>query len=138
MAENVSITMPDELVRPIIEAKVAAAICAAMGDSDAIITQMVSLALSQKVGHDGNKAQYSSDNKYTFIEAMCNKTIQDYARTALVKWLGESRGKIEAAIKKHFDRKSNELAASIVGALIERTNLNVEFEAKAKFKSDYR
>jgi len=135
MAENVSISMPDELVRPIIEAKVAAAVAAAIGNSDEIIQSMVSAAMNSKVSSDGKVSDYSHYNTFTFLDILCKQAIQDYARAALKKWLEDSKPKIEAAIKKHLDKKTNELAAHTVQAMIDRTSLNVEFATTAKFSN---
>jgi hypothetical protein len=125
MSDIINLQISDELVKPIVDAKIQSAIVAALGNGEALIVAAVQRALNDKVGYDGKKAQYNSDNKFPYLETVCNRLLQDAVRDALKKWIEESRGKIEVAVKKELSKKMNSVAATLVDALSRGTTETV-------------
>lgn len=130
--ENVSINMPQDLVKPIIEAKVATAISEALGGSDAIVERMVALALSKKVDSNGKVSEYSSYNTYNFIEAVCANTIQQAAKKAIEAFVASQATKIEAEISKQLATRNKDLAKAFVASLIDGVKTHVTFTVAAE------
>lgn len=133
--ENVSINMPQDLVKPIIEAKVAAAISEALGGSDAIVERMVALALSKKVDSSGKVSEYSSYNTHNFIEVVCANTIREAAKKAINEFVASQAPKIEAEIRKQLTVRNKDLAKAFVASLVDGVRTNVTFTVDANVKN---
>ena len=136
----VSITVDESVVRPIIEKRIQAAIVKELGETDSLIERMVALALSQKVNMDGNVGQYSSDNKYDFIEAICGKAVRKAAEEAMKEWASSNAEKVKQAVIKELAKPNRQrtMAKAFADAVEEsvrchwRMTCNVSFEPGAK------
>ena len=94
-----SLQINNDIIKPIIEKQIQAAIVANLGNHEELIGKMVSLALHAKVNSNGNIDTRSSyDNKYDFLEIITSKTIQEAAQNALTEWLNENSKKIRDAV----------------------------------------
>ena len=107
---DVSLSLSKEVVQPIIEAKIQAAIVAAIGDPQRLIELMVERTMKEKVSRDGTKGQYSSDNKYTLVEAVSMAAVRAAVRKALVEWVAEHQTHLEAEVKKYLAKSPGKLA----------------------------
>lgn len=136
--ELVSINIDSEIVRPIIEKRIQAAIIKELGGSDSLIESMVSLALSKKVDRDGKMGKYSSDNKHDFIEAICGKSIRDAAIIAMKEWAENNAEKVKNAVLKELSKPNRQrtMANAFADAVQESVkchwnlHCNISFESK--------
>jgi hypothetical protein len=106
--EIVSLNLDSNIVRPIIEKKIQAAIIKELGGSDELVEKMVALSLSKKVNEDGNVGRYSSDNKFDFIEAICGKAIRDAANAAMKEWSVKNAEKVKNAVIKELAKPNRQ------------------------------
>ena len=109
----------EKLVAPIIRDQIAAAVVAQLGNTDELVRKMVHLALTQKVGSEGVPAQYSSDNRYDFVEAVAAKTIRDAARSAIQQLVEAQAPAIQKAIETELKRAPKQTAAAIISAFVD-------------------
>jgi len=99
MAEEMaSLKINNDIITPIIEKQIQAAIVANLGNHEELIGKMVSLALHVKVNDKGRIDQYSSYNKYDFLEVLTSTVIQEAARNALIDWLHVNSQKIRTSV----------------------------------------
>lgn len=107
VVDTVDIKVSGDLVKPIVEAKIQAAIVAAMGDDPAVFVEaMVAKALGVKVNEKGREPSYSHEKTVSYLEWMCGDIIRKAAVEAMRKWAEENTDTIEAAILKEFHSKS--------------------------------
>jgi hexokinase len=118
MAEAATVAIPNDVIQPIVQARIQAAIVESLGKQADLIGSVVAAALSQKVTASGeHDSRYSYENKYTLLEALTNKYIREAAHEALKAYLQGSKETIKARVKKELEKKSSLLAAALVDGL---------------------
>ena len=125
-----------EMVEPIIRDHIASAVIASIGDPEDLIRKMVALALTHKVDRDGKVGQYSSENKFDFIEAMAGKAIRDAAREAIVRFVEEQKPKIQEALVIELKRRPQKTAAAIITAFCAASATEWRVKADFSFAKD--
>lgn len=120
----VNLNISEEIVRPIIEKQVQAAVLANIGNPEEVISKTVSLALKQKVDSSGNISKYESDNRYDFLELMTKQAIRDAAKEALAGWLEENKKLIKEMVIKEMNKPERQ--KSFVGAFADAVEKSLE------------
>ena len=115
--EMVSLSVSNEMVRSVLDQQISAAIVAALGDSDRLLENVVSLALNQKVDKDGKPCGYGE--KYAFVDVMAKHSVQDAAKEAMKTWLTENSEKIKEAVIKEMKKpkRVNSIAKAFADAV---------------------
>jgi galactokinase/mevalonate kinase-like predicted kinase len=113
---NVSLTISQDIVTPIVEAKVKEAVLAALGGQDKVVETVINTVLKQKVNFEGRLSQYSSDNKYSWMDVTISNTIKDMVREQVKELLQESGETIKKYLKKQLKSEagSNLLAQAMI------------------------
>lgn len=114
---DLNIAVSKELVQPIIEAKIHAAIVGELNRSGEYIEAAVTRALSQKVDGQG-KPTDSPYYKTKFVEYVCIKAIQDAAKTAIQEYVQQNQEKVNAAVKKVIAKQTDAMAVRFVESII--------------------
>lgn len=109
---QVGITVSDDLVAPIIEAKVQAAIIEALGDERSLVERVVAEALTRKIEPE----RYSS-KKVPWIEHVCQKVIREAAEQAIQEWAASHKEVIAAEFLKQL--QSKKVASGVVKTMID-------------------
>lgn len=118
---GVNISVGKDMVLPIIEAKIQAAIVGALGDSNLIVEKMTQDFLAKKVNSEGFVTRYESDNKYTLVEAICRKALRTATEAAVLKAIEERKPEIEKAVANALKRSPSRFAKALVGGLADST-----------------
>jgi hypothetical protein len=85
---GMNINVSPDLVEPIIKAQLQTAIVRQLQSDENLIPKLVEAALLDKVDESGKKNKnYSSSNKYLFIDILCKKAIQEAAKVAMKEYL---------------------------------------------------
>jgi len=134
----VSLKVDKELVSKVLNKQIQAAIVAQLGNESELISKAVHVALSEKVGYDGKKSTYSSDNTHDFLEVLAAQSIREAAKLALKEWLDANMEIVKKAVlselKKPNRQRSiaNSYADAIETALKCNWNMtcNIEFKEK--------
>ena len=135
--DTVSVEVSEGLIKPIIEAKIQAAILREFkADPTAFIDAIVARAMDTKVAADGKVSSSGYQNTYTFLSATVNKTIMEEAAKALGEMMEEQRPAIKAAIKRKMmqARGADKIANAVVNGISESlqakytSRLSVTFE----------
>jgi hypothetical protein len=92
---DVNLSISQEVVKPIIEAQIKTAIAAALGKQDAIIKSAIEAIMNYQVDYQGKHSQYSSDNKYNFVEIHIQEAIQTALKEAIQEWVKENQKRIK-------------------------------------------
>ncbi|MEI2271874.1 hypothetical protein OHD16_06940 [Sphingobacterium sp. ML3W] len=136
MSDLVSMQVSPEIIKPIVEAKIKDAIASALGGPDAIVEQVVKQVLTQKVSANGNVSSYSSDNKYTWIDAVVTSQIREAVQTQIKEQMTVVNGVIQEEVKKFLQSKKGSshiaqlLCSSMANSIgnLYRTTVNVSFQ----------
>ena len=132
---KVQVQITEDLVQPIIQAKIEAAIVSALADEKGLVEKTVAAALSQKVDSEGKVNSSDYQNKQTRVEYLSVQLVQQAAKDALARWVSENQKQIEKAMYEELSRKSqtSKLVKAILAGLVDSTKsqwrFDVSFEA---------
>jgi len=132
---DVNLSISADVVQPIIEAKITAAVMDAMKGTDRIISDIVTRILCLKVDNEGKVSSYSSSNSNTYLGWMIRDVLYKATQEAVHEVVAKDKDKIKAEIEKQIRSAStrNKLVAaffdSMMSASNERYRLQVNFEA---------
>lgn len=114
--ESSTIQIPNDIIQPIVEAKVAAAVTEALGGYDRLIEVAVGQVLNQKVGTDGQPSNYS--NAVPWFKFVMQQCVQKSARTAIEEYFNSHGELIKKAITAELSKKNSPLVKQLVATLI--------------------
>ncbi len=115
--ELVKMTVDGDLVRAVVEKQVTAAIAAQFNKVPELVEKIVSLALNTKVNREGGVSQYSSDNRYDYIEVLCHKAIREQATAIVKQWILDNQPQVKKAVEKHLHSQKTEFVKRLVAAV---------------------
>jgi hypothetical protein len=133
--DNVNIQLGKDLIAPIIENKVKAAVIEALGDSHVLIETVVDTILNLKVDETGKRQSSDYYNKFTFIDIVLKQGIENACRQAIKEFILENQDKIKEETKKQLC--SHKGLGMFVNAFISGSLKAIEseyrFKAELKF-----
>lgn len=113
--EDSTIKIPNDVIQPIIEAKVAAAVTEALGGYERLIETAVGQVLNQKVGTDGQPSTYS--NAIPWFKWTMNDCIKRAARAAIEDYFKTHEDVIKRAVVVELSKKNSPLVKQMIAAL---------------------
>lgn len=133
MAETgMTLNVSPELVRPVIEQKIQAAIVEELckNGQDWMLADIVGRVLNQQVDSEGKASSYSRQGDVTFISWLCKKAIRECAHKAMVEWIEKNKDKFE----KHMVAELNKRSAGMAKVFME--GLQKSIQSQWNFKVD--
>ena len=121
---DVNLSISQEVVMPIIEAKVSAALCEALSGSQNIVSNVVARVLSQKVDNEGKPSHYGSRDEVTYIQWLCGEAIRNAAKQAVKNYIDGANEKIVKEIEKAMSVKSHSIAVNLVNSFMSAVKEN--------------
>lgn len=114
--KNVSLTISKEIVTPIVQAKIQEAIIASMGGQNNLIEKVVEQVLTQKCTADGKVDQYSSNNKFTWVDVVITNQIKNAVAEEMKVILQSCGDRIKKEIIRQLSSKKGieQFAASLL------------------------
>jgi len=123
-----TVTIPRDVIEPIVRQQVVAGIVAALGDPTRLISHVVERALSKKVNREGKVDSYEYSNKYDLIDIVAQKTITRIAQESIVEFVESRRADIKAEVEKAISRKKGAFAKSLVDGMANAFQQSWQFE----------
>jgi hypothetical protein len=102
------VTLPEGVIKPIIQAQV----IAALRGQDRLIAEMVTLVLNEK------RRDQKTYKDYPFLEIVCREAITGAVEAAIREWVQEQAPAIKAQIAQQLRGKAKDIAASLVMAAV--------------------
>ncbi len=125
-----------ELVRPVIEAKIQAAIVAELQKTsvDWVLGGLVSKALGQKVDQmNGQPSTYSS--AIPLLEWLCKDAVQKVARQAIAEWIEANRSIFQKHFEAEMKKNSKSMAKVFFDGVTESMKSTWQFKVDVGFQS---
>jgi hypothetical protein len=132
MADNATVAIPNDVIVPILQARIQAMIVEALGGQAQLIEAAVVAALGQKVDVDGKVSSYRND--FTFLQVTANQFIRETAKGALKEYLEKQKPAIAARVVKELEKKHTALAAALVDGLAKAIDTTYGFSLSVNFK----
>jgi len=117
MADNATVSIPNDILEPVIRAQVAAGITAQLGNPEVLIQKIVSNAMSQKVNSEGKVSRESYSNRHDLIELLAGRAIRAIVDDVLTSWIDAQRPAIEKKVRDSLARKQGMFAKAMVDGL---------------------
>jgi len=118
----VSMNVDPEIVNAIIRKNIETSLLAAMGNESekgAILDAIVMSSMKTKVNAEGKISNYSSDNKYEYLEVKVQQIIRGAVREALDKYVESQANPLKKAIKKAIEDNAQHIANNLVKSFAE-------------------
>lgn len=107
-SDMVSLQINEDMVKPILEKQIQAAVMAGIGNPEQLIQKVVSVALSHKVDKNGDVSKYSSDNTHDYLDVLTSKAIREAAKQALEEWLNENKTLVKEMVIKEMNKPARQ------------------------------
>lgn len=137
--ETSTIQIPNDVIQPIVEAKVAAAVTEALGGYDRLIEVAVNQVLNMKVDPNGSPSRYS--DALPWFKYVMTDCVKRSARAAIEEYFKEHEELIKKAITAELGKKNSplvkQLVATLIGSVVNseslryRMNVSVNIEEKS-------
>ena len=135
---DVSLTISQEIVKPIVEAKIKEALIKSFGENKSeLLNKIIDDFLTQRVDKDGKISSYSSDNEYHYIDILLRNMINEALKDAVASWVSENKDMIKNAVYEKLNTKAvtRKMAGDIISGLIKATKNEWRFSTSFNFKS---
>ncbi len=135
--ENVSLTISKEIVTPIVQAKINAAVLEALGGGAELIDKVLNTIMNQKVDSTGRVNQYNSENTKTWLDVVITNQIKKAVEDSTREFLNSREKEIKDAIIKHLSNKKGieRFAESLIegsAKMSTRYNTDIKFSFNEK------
>lgn len=136
--DSVNVTIGKDLINPILETKVNAAIVEAMGDPAIFVAKMVDVVFKQKVNSKGvRNLQSNYENRYDLLDVLCQKTISAAVESALRKFMDENVKLVEDNIVQQLRKSPRKLAKQLVAGMCETTASQIRLKIDIEMPERY-
>ena len=126
--QPVSVNVPSDVIRPVIQAHVEAAIIAALGDQSELVAKAVSVILGSRVDEHGKPSSYSDAVPY--MTWLARNMVREAATEAMKAWIASHKPQLEkallAAMKASMGRTARALCDSIGRTAAEHWRVKVD------------
>lgn len=113
----VQLGISPELIKPVIETHIKAAIVEAFGGAEELIAKVVRNVLEQKVSANGTISNYSSDNRYQWLDIVITQQIRAAVEEEVRNQVKESSSAIREALVEELRSKAG--AHKVAQALLD-------------------
>lgn len=121
---DVNLSISAEVVQPIIDAKINAAVCEALSGTNNIVSSVVTKILNEKVDSEGKTSRYSSRDEQTFIQWLCNDAIKKASIQAIQNYINAANAPLCAAVQAVLMKNTKTIAQNLVSSFVEATKSN--------------
>lgn len=127
---TVTTQVDDNLVKPVVEAEIRAAIVRQLENIDDLVPKLVKAVLLAKVNSDGKVSDRDYNNRYDLLDVMCRDAIQQAARVAMMEYIEESADELRIEVKRQIEASSGKMAKIFVDSLTGSLKTSWQFTVK--------
>lgn len=140
MADAPTFQIPKDVIEPIIQSHISAAVAVALQGHRPIVEQAVAHALNVKVDNDGKVSQYSSSNQVPWLQWVMGDCIRKAALAAVQEELAQQQDAIKKQIAAELRKVNSPLAKKLIesmaGAIADQRSL--QYRLTVSVESDRR
>lgn len=138
---GLNLNVSQEFIAQAIRNAVNLSIASVLDDKDKVLQEIVASALSTKVNEKGVVSNYSSDNKYNFIEFFVRNALLEETKEVLKEIVSERKEEIHKMIKKQIQNTkfTNKFCECFCDGIAEavgneyRTKVELSFEKRKDY-----
>lgn len=99
-----TLNLSEDMIKGIVDKQIQQAIVKQLGNAEEYMEGLISSALHQKVDSSGKISQYSSYNKYDYLDIALKKNIRIAVDEAIKEWIKENQELLKKQLKKHMSK----------------------------------
>lgn len=111
-----TLQVPKDVLEPIIQAHISAAVVAALGDRSKILADCVGKVLNMKVDTDGSESRYTGG--VPWVQWIMQDCIKKSARAAIEEFMAGHKDEIKAQIATELRKKNSPLAKQLIEGMV--------------------
>lgn len=134
MNEQASVVIPKELLQPVIDAHVSAAIAKALSGPEAIVKGIVERLCNQNVDSEGRPSSYHNDRK-TWLQWAVENMLKQAVQATIAKELEAHKERLKEYLTDELSKKKSPLVKSLVEGMVSgmvTNGLNYRLEVTSK------
>jgi hypothetical protein len=128
----VNLSIPENVTKPIIAAKIQEAVIVALGGQEKIVAGVIHQICNTRVNSEGKVDSYSSNNNQNWLDYHVTTIIQKEVKEALVKQIAISADQIKEELVKQLMTKKG--ASKVAEALLSSLNGTFQSSWMSKFE----
>lgn len=105
MPDQIEFKVSEGLIKPIIEAKINAAIIEAMGGHEKMVGEMLNAYMTQRVDSEGKEDRYSDSRNKPRLQWLMHKMVEAALKDALTGFLQTKQDFMKKEFEKFFNSK---------------------------------
>jgi pullulanase/glycogen debranching enzyme len=118
MSSQPTLHIPKDVIDPIIQASITAAILSGLGDQSKVVASAISSILSQKVDpNSGQVNSYQSHNTVSWIDWALGQQVRESAKAAIIEHLANNQDLVKKQLTAELSKKNSVLAKQLVEAM---------------------
>ena len=136
--EMMSLQINEDMVKPVIEKQIEAAILANIGNPEKLIEQVVARTLKVKVDESGKVNSSSYYNTHDYLEVITGNAIRKAAQEALQEWIKENIALVKEMVIREMNKPSRQksMAQAFANACEESLQCNWRFNCDISFNKN--
>lgn len=121
---EMTLKVDPDLVKPVIEAQIEAAVIRELNRVEDLIPRMVNAIIHQKVDSSGKRSDYTHNNRYDYLEVVTSKVVRDAVKQAIDEVVAEKYPQIKDTVRQLL--VENETATGIAQMLVDGLRESIE------------
>lgn len=109
--------IPQDVIAPIIQANITAAVAKALGSSGDVLEKAISTILAMRVDSSGKPSTYSSDSNRTWLDWAIGDAIRNAARAAIEDQVSTLQEALKQQMVAQLTKKNSPLIKQIAEGL---------------------
>lgn len=137
MAENPTLQIPKDVIEPIIQAHVAAAVTQALGNNAELVRQAIAHVLNEKVDTTGRRNDYSYQNTVPFIQWAVRDCVQKATLAAIQEAMTKNQAVVKKLIVEELKRTNSPLVRQLIEAMTNQfTGQHLTYALKVSYDAN--
>jgi hypothetical protein len=109
------ISLDPKLIDNLVKEHIYAAVAGSLADNkDVLIHSLLDTVLNLKVNANGEISQYSSDNKFSWLELTFNREMRGLIKKAIIEQIEALKPEVEKAVKKEMMKSGPAIAQAVM------------------------
>lgn len=118
MTDNATVQIPNDVLAPIIQAKITEALGSALGSNSHMLRIAVERVLTQKVEESSGKPSASSWGTCSFIDYLTGNALREAVKVAVQEALTEQKEAVRSALLRELQRKNSPFIKQLVAGMV--------------------
>jgi len=135
---DLNLSISQDVIKPIVEAKIKQELVKALGKSEELIEKVAEAAICSKVNWKGEVSEYSSENRYNFLDVCIKRAIEEEIRNAIKDFIQKDREKIRKVFRKILETKkgSEPLVKAFLDGFLSMSSVTITSTIPIKDKEE--